>query len=104
MRAAAAVATLIRIEQVCRSAGETPSGLVVVLLSEVSSLELPLGEPSFELEDDDECSVVVGGDTTTGAGTTTTGAGATITGAGTATTAGGDEVVVSLDELVVSVL
>jgi hypothetical protein len=79
--------------------------LVVVLLSEVCSLELPLGEPSFELEDDDECSVVVGGATTTGAGTTTTGAGATITGAGTATTAGAEVVVSrSLDELVVSVL
>lgn len=79
--------------------------MVVVLLSEVCSLELPLGEPSFELEDDDECSVVVaGGATTTGAGTTTTGAGATIIGAGTATTAGCSVVVVWLDELVVSVL
>ncbi len=70
------------------------------------SLELLPGEPSFELEDDDECSLVVaGGATTTGAGTTTTGAGATITGAGTATTAGaGAEVVVWLVELVVSVL
>jgi len=78
---------------------------LLVLLFEVCSLELLPGEPSFELEDDDECSVVVAGATTTGAGTTTTGAGATITGAGTATTAGaGAEVVVWLVELVVSVL
>ncbi|WP_424671725.1 hypothetical protein [Candidatus Binatus sp.] len=66
-----------------------------MLLFEVCSLELLPGEPSFELEDD-ECSLVVDGSTTTGAGATTTGAGATITGAGYAT-AGGDEVVVSLD-------
>ena len=77
---------------------------MLVLLVEECSLELLPGELSFELEDDDECSLVVAGATTTGAGTTTTGAGATITGAGTATTAGGDEVVVWLDELVVSVL
>jgi len=80
---------------------------LLVLLFEVCSLELLPGDPSFELEDDDECSLVVaGGATTTGAGTTTTGAGATITGAGTtATTAGaGAEVVVWLVELVVSVL
>ena len=68
-----------------------------MLLFVVCSLELLLGELSFELEDDDECSLVVAGASTTGAGTTTTGAGATITGAGTATTAGGAEVVVSLD-------
>jgi hypothetical protein len=76
------------------------------LLFEVCSLELLPGEPSLELDDDDECSLVVAGATTTGAGTTTTGGGATITGAGTtATTAGaGAEVVVWLVELVVSVL
>lgn len=76
-----------------------------MLLFEECSLELLPGELLFELEDDDECSLVVAGATTTGAGTTTTGAGATITGAGTATTAGaGAEVVVWLDELEVSVV
>jgi len=78
---------------------------LLVVLFEECSLELPLGEPLFELEDDDECSLVVAGATTTGAGATTIGAGATITGAGyTATAAGaGAEVVVWL-ELEVSVV
>ena len=69
-------------------------------------IELPLGEPLFELEDDDECSLVVaGGATTTGAGATTIGAGATITGAGyTATAAGAGAAVVVWLELAVSVV
>lgn len=80
---------------------------MLVLVLEECSLEVPLGELSFELEDDDECSVVVGGET--GAGATTTAAGGAITtGAGyTVTTAGaGAAVVVSLVlfELVVSVV
>ena len=78
-----------------------------MVLFEECSLELPLGEPVFELEDDDECSVVVGGATTTGAGATTTGAGATITGAGyTATAAGAGAVAVFVVwlEVVVSVV
>lgn len=78
---------------------------MVVLLDECS-LESPLGEVLVEF-DDDECSVVVAGATTTaGASTTTGGAGATTTaGAGATTTAGaGSEVVVWLVELVVSVV
>jgi hypothetical protein len=65
-------------------------------------LELPLGEPSFELDEDDECSVVVvaGG---AGAGTTTTRAGATTTGAAYTTAGAGGAVVVFVLELVVSV-
>jgi len=78
---------------------------LLVLLFEECSLELPLGEPVFELEDEDECSVVVGGATTTGAGATTIGAGATITGAGyTATAAGAVLAVVVWLEVVVSVV
>jgi hypothetical protein len=80
--------------------------LLVLVLEECSLVESPLGELSFEVEDDVERSVVLAG--ATGAGTTTTGAGATITGAGyTVTTGGaGAAVVVSLVlfELVVSVV
>src|SRR5208282_3771169 len=66
--------------------------MVVVL--EECSLELLLGQPLFELEDDVVCSVVVAGAgaTTTGTGAYTTGAGYTVTTAG----AGAVEVVVSL--------
>ena len=78
--------------------------MLVELCEECSLLELPLGELSFEFEDDDECSLV---DVTgcIGAGATTTGAGATTTGAAYTMAGGGDEVVVvSLDlELEVSV-
>jgi hypothetical protein len=74
-----------------------------VLLLEVCSLELPAGELSLEV-DDDECSLVVAGATTIGAGAATTiGGGATTTGAGYTATAGGAAVVVSL-ELVVLVV
>jgi hypothetical protein len=49
-----------------------------LVLEECSLLESPLGELSFEFEDDAECSTVeVDGST----GATTTGAGATTTGA-----------------------
>jgi hypothetical protein len=51
--------------------------LLVLVLEECSLLESPLGELSFEFEDDDECSTVevdAAGATTTGAGATTTGA------------------------------
>ena len=60
---------------------------------------LPLGELSFEVVDDDECSVVVVG--ASGAGTTTTGAGATTTGAGFTMMAGGAGAVVVLVSVVV---
>jgi len=84
-----------------------------VLVLELCSLVLPLGELS--LDDDERCSVVVvaGSATTTGAGSATTigggaattiGAGATTTGAGYTATGAGAEVVVSLVELVLSVL
>lgn len=58
--------------------------LVVLLLEECSVVVLPLGAASFEVEDDDECSMLVEGATATGtatirAGATTTGAGYTVT-------------------------
>jgi hypothetical protein len=60
-----------------------------VLLLEVCSLESPPGELSLEL-DDEWCSLVVAGSSTTGAGAATTiGGGATTTGAGYAATGGG---------------
>jgi hypothetical protein len=78
---------------------------LLVLLFEVCSLELLPGELSLELEDDDECWVVVAGATTTGAGATTTAGGETSTGAAYTTAGGaGGEVVVWLEELVVSVV
>jgi hypothetical protein len=78
---------------------------LLVVLFEVCSLVLPLGELSLDVVDD-ECSLVVGGGATTiGAGAATTiGAGATTTGAAYATAGAGAEVVVWLVELVVSVL
>jgi hypothetical protein len=77
--------------------------VLVLLLDECSLLEAPLGELSFEVEDDDECSlVVVAG--ATGAGATTIGAGATTTGAAYTTAGGGGAlVVVVMFELLVSV-
>jgi hypothetical protein len=78
---------------------------LLVLLLELCSLELPLGELS--LDDDERCSLVVvaGSATTTGAGAATTiGGGATTTGAGYTATGPGAEVVVWLVELVLSVL
>ena len=84
-----------------------------MLVLELCSLVLPLGELS--VDDDERCSVVVvDGSATTigagaattigGAGATTTGAGYTATGAGYTATGAGAEVVVWLVELVVSVL
>jgi hypothetical protein len=94
---------------------------LLVLVLELCSLVLPLGELS--LDDDELCSLVVvdGSVTTTGAGSATTigagaatttgtgaattiGAGATTTGAGYTLTGAGAEVVVSLVEVVLSVL
>jgi len=46
-----------------------------LLLEDFSEAELPFGELSLEAEFDDECSVVVGGATTTAAGATITGTG-----------------------------
>jgi 5-deoxy-D-glucuronate isomerase len=76
--------------------------VVVLLVDECSLLELPSGELTFELEDDDERSVVLvagaTGSTTTGAGAITTGSRCTTSGAGAVV------VVVSLDfEVEVSV-
>jgi hypothetical protein len=70
---------------------------LLVLVLELCSLVLPLGELS--VDDDERCSLVVvaGSATTIGAGAATTGAGYTATGAGA-------DVVVWLVELVVSVL
>jgi hypothetical protein len=72
--------------------------VLVLVREECSLLESPLGELSFEFEEDDECSLVVELGAI-GAGATYAGTGATTTGA-TYTTAGagGDElVVVSVD-------
>jgi hypothetical protein len=44
---------------------------VLLLLEDLSELELPLGEVSLEAEFDDECSETTGTATTAGAGTTT---------------------------------
>jgi hypothetical protein len=67
--------------------------LVVLELEECSLVVLPPGEASFEVEDDDECSLVVTGAGATG--TATTRAGSTITGAGyTVTTFGAGAAVV----------
>ncbi len=78
----------------------------MVLLLEVCSLELPLGELSLEV-DAEWCSLVVSGATTIGAGAATTigGAGATTTGAGYAATTGGAGAtfVVSLELVVLEV-
>ena len=80
-----------------------------MLLLELCSLVLPLGE--FSVDDDERCSLVVvdgsaGSATTTGAGAATTigGGGATTTGTGYTATGAGAVVVVSLVELVLSVL
>jgi hypothetical protein len=78
---------------------------LLVLVLELCSLVLPLGELS--VDDDERCSLVVvaGSATTIGAGAATTiGAGATTTGAGYTATGAGADVVVWLVELVVSVL
>ena len=77
---------------------------MLVLLLELCSLVLPLGELS--LDDDERCSLLVvsGSATTTGAGAATTIGGATTTGAAYAVTGAGAEVVVWLVELVLSVL
>jgi hypothetical protein len=79
---------------------------LLVLLLELCSLVLPLGELS--LDDDERCSLVVvdGSATTIGAGAATTigGAGATTTGAGYTATGAGAEVVVWLLVLELSVL
>jgi hypothetical protein len=70
--------------------------VVVELCEEWSLLELPFGVPSFELEDDAECSVVVV-DGAIGAGATTTGTGAaTTTGAAYTTAGAGAAVVLSV--------
>jgi hypothetical protein len=79
---------------------------LLVLLLELCSLVLPLGELS--LDDDERCSllVVAGSATTTGAGAATTmgGGGATTIGAGYTATGPGAEVVVWLVVLELSVL
>jgi hypothetical protein len=76
---------------------------LLVLLLEVCSLESPLGELLLEL-DDEWCSLLVDGSTTTGAGAATTiGAGATTTGAGYTATGAGASVVVSLELVVLEV-
>ena len=77
---------------------------MVELCDECSLLESPLGELSFEFEDDDECSLVVV-EGAIGAGTTITGAGATTTGAAYTTAGPGAAAVVDsvVVELVVSV-
>jgi hypothetical protein len=88
--------TLIHRWKQWRSRTKPCHSVVVFVLEECSLVVLPLGEASFDVEDDDECSLVVTG--AGGAGTTTTRAGATITGAGyTVTTFGaGAAVVVSV--------
>ena len=74
-----------------------------MLLLEVCSLESPPGELLLEL-DDEWCSLVVDGSSTTGAGAATTiGGGATTTGAGYTATGAGASVVVSLELVVLLV-
>ena len=75
---------------------------MLVLVLEVCSLELPLGELS--LDDDEWFSVAVVAGTTTAGAATTIGGGGAITGAAYTTAGAGAEVVVSLFELVVSVV
>jgi len=76
--------------------------LVVLLLAECSLVVLPPGEASFEVDDGDECSVVVTGAAATG--TATIRAGATITGAGYTVTIFGAGAAVVVSVVTVSVL
>jgi hypothetical protein len=76
---------------------------VVVLLLEECSLDVvPPGEASFEVDDDDECSLVVTGGAATG--TATIRAGATITGAGYTVTIFGAGAAVVVSVVTVSVV
>ena len=75
---------------------------MVLLLDECSVVVLPPGEASFEVEEDDECSVVVGGATATG--TVTIREGATTTGAGYTVTIFGGVAAVVVSVVVVSVV
>jgi hypothetical protein len=76
--------------------------VVVLLLEECSLVVLPSGEASFEVDDDDECSLDVTGAGATG--TATMRAGATITGAGYTLTIFGAGAAVVVSVVTVSVV
>src|ERR1700677_3582668 len=83
-------------------AKQSGHSVVVLLLEECSLVEFPPGEASFEVADDEECSLVVTGAAATA--TATMRAGATITGAGYTVTIFGAGAAVVVSVVTVSVV